>query len=75
MILGIAALVSSQHKFSSNPDSTAILTSFIVMIAETIALGILSLPSVVATIGLVPYVFGIGITNTIFTSDLCITAP
>ena len=40
------------------------------MIAETIALGILSLPSVVATIGLAPYVFPIATTSRIVTSDL-----
>lgn len=40
--------------FSRSPTRAKIAEEFIVMIAETISLGILSLPSVLAAIGIVP---------------------
>ena len=57
-ILGTAACVSIQHGLSlCYLMAVGNSNHLIVMIAENVSVGILSLPSAVATLGMVPYVF------------------
>jgi hypothetical protein len=53
--LGTVECVSI-HQISLNDILQLILMKYLVMIAENVSVGILSLPSAVATLGMVPYV-------------------
>ena len=57
-ILGTAACASIQYGISLSFLMAVVNSNHsIVMIAENVSVGILSLPSAVATLGMVPYVF------------------